>query len=386
MKRANGEGSINKYKNGWRATLSLGRNDNGKLIRKQFYGKTKIETKEKMDQYRTQYNSGLLPSNEKVTLKEWFEIWLFEYKTNEVADSTIEKYNSYYNNYIKNNEIGSLKLKNLKGSNLQTYYNSLLRERQKTPELLKGLNKVLSSCLRQAMKEHYILFNPCESISLPKVTKKQEIEIFTLEEQKKLLNSLDGYKYRMLIILALGTGLRIGELLGIQWNDINFNENNLTVKRAVKRTASQNISNDKPRYILGDLKTKTSYRIVPIPINIIKELKLHHRIQNEEKMKCHELYVDNDLVFANELGELLQISTIQKSYNKLLKDCKMSHKKFHALRHTYATRLFERNVPLKTVQILMGHSNIKITADVYTHVMPKEKIDAVGKINSLFIL
>ncbi|WP_411679590.1 tyrosine-type recombinase/integrase [Clostridium thailandense] len=386
MKKANGEGSINKYKNGWRATLSLGRGDDGKLIRKQFYGKTKIEAKKKMDQYKSQYDSGMLPSNEKITFEEWFEIWLFQYKANEVADSTIEKYNSYYNNYIKNTEIGLIKLKNLKGSNLQIYYNFLSKDKKKTPELLKGLNKVISSCLRQAIKEHYILFNPCASISLPKITKKQEIAIFSLKEQKKLLTSLDGYKHRMLIILALGTGLRMGELLGLQWDDINFNENNLTVQRAVKRIASQNIINDTPRYFLGDLKTKTSARVVPIPINIVKELKLHHRIQNEAKVKCHEIYVDNNLVFANELGELLQISTIQKSYNKLLKDCGIPHKKFHALRHTYATRLFERDVPLKTVQILMGHSNIKITADVYTHVLPKEKIDAVEKLNGLFAL
>lgn len=386
VKKANGEGSITKYKNGWRAVFTLGRDRNGKLIRKQFYGKTKLEAKEKMDQYRAKYNSGILPSNEKITLEEWFKIWLFQYKANEVADGTIEKYNGYFNNYIKNSEIGSIKLINLKGSNIQTYYNSLLREKEKTPELLKGINKTLSSCLKQAVKEHYLSFNPCESVILPKINKKQEIEIFTLDEQEKLLSSLDGYKYRMLIILALGTGLRIGELLGLMWSDINFNESTLTVNRSVKRTAAQNINDSTPRYVLGELKTKSSYRTVPIPANIIRELKAHHKNQIEDKIKSYGIYVDNNLVFANEIGELLQISTIQKSYNKLLKDYKICHKKFHALRHTYATRLFENNVPLKTVQMLMGHSNIKITADVYTHVMPKEKIKAVEKINSLFAL
>lgn len=151
---------------------------------------------------------------------------------------------------------------------------------------------------------------------MPKITKNQEIAIFSLKEQKKLLTSLDGYKHRMLIILALSTGLRMGELLGLQWNDINFNENSLTVQRAVKQITSQNIINYASRYFLGDLKTKTSARVVPIPINIVKELKLHRRIQNEAKLKCHEIYVDNNLGFANELGELLQISTIQKSNYK----------------------------------------------------------------------
>lgn len=388
-KKANGEGSINKYKNGWRSTITLGRDDDGKLIRKQFYGKTKIETLSKMNEYKNKYDTGLLPSDDKITLQQWFKIWLYEYRINDLRPSTLERYDGIYRNYIRNSNIGIIKLKDLRAANIQAYYNTLVKEKNKTPDTIKTINKVLKSVLNQAIKENYILINYCNNVVLPKIGQKEEIQIFTLEEQQRFINALENHRNRALFILVLGTGLRIGEVVALKWHDIDFETVELKVQRTFKRVAKLNNDDkegNKTEIIEQLPKTKYSERTIPIPSSIIKELKSHKKRQNVEKIKAGEAYVNNDLIFPNELGEPTDTRNLSRSYERILNRTNIPHKKFHALRHTYATRLFENDVPLKTVQILMGHSNIKITADIYTHVMPEEKIKAVEKINNLFAL
>ena len=387
VKKANGEGSISRFKNGWRATITIGRDENGKLIRKQFYGKTKLETLNKANEYKNKYSSGILPSDEKITLKDWVRIWLYEYRINDLKPSSLSVYDGIYRNYIENSNLGNIKLKDLKSSNLQTFFNYLIRAENKDAGVLKNINKVLRPCLSQAVKEQYLPFNPCNGVTLPKVKAKKDIEVFTIDEQKHFIKFLENHRHKALIMLVLGTGLRIGEVLGLKWNDINFEDSTLTVSRTSKRVhiVNNKISENKTEILELEPKTKSSRRTIPIPSNVLKELKRHKKRQAEEKLKAGEIYVDNDLIFPNEMGEPTDTRNLTRSYERALKKAGIKYKNFHSLRHTYATRLFENDVPLKTVQVLMGHSNIKTTADIYTHVMPDEKIKAVEKLNTLFM-
>jgi len=143
-------------------------------------------------------------------------------------------------------------------------------------------------------------------------------------------------------------------------------------------------SKNKTELIVQEPKAKNSKRTIPIPSAIAAELKKHKIRQAEEKLKAGDIYVDNDSVFPNAIGEPTNAKNITRSYKRALKRADISCKNFHAMRHTYATRLFEADIPLKTVQMLLGHSDISTTANIYTHVMPEQKIKAVDKINSLF--
>ncbi|EPY2302241.1 integrase [Clostridium sporogenes] len=383
--KGNGEGTIYKYeKNGktyWRGILTIGHDKDGKLIRKSFSGSKKNEVDAKMTAYKAKNNAGLLPSDDKITLQQWFYTWLFDFRVNDLKPSSFERYEGIYRNYINGSPIGKKKLSDLRAADIQNYYNTLLEE--KTPNTIKTLNRTLKTCLNEALKQGYIPKNYCTIIKLPRTENKNEIIVFTVEEQKKLLAFLEGHKLKMLITMALGTGLRQGELLALKWTDIDFENNTVSVSKSIKIVAFiSKDGNRETKTIEQTPKTKNSVRIIPIPDNIVSELKNYKEVQDQ--LKNNELYYDDNIVFADDIGHHLDTRYLLKRYTKILKDTKIPYKKFHTLRHTYATRLFELGVPIKTVQTLMGHSDIKTTMNIYTHVMPEEKNKAIYKLNKLF--
>ena len=384
-KKSNGEGSINRYKNGWRGTITIGRGSDGKLIRKQVYGKTKIETIEKMNEYKDKNKRGLIPKNDKITLNEWFKTWLFDFKSNEIKASTTQRYDVIYRNYIENSEIAGIKLKDLNSITIQNYYNNLIKL-GKTPMSIKILNKAIKSCLKYAKKINYIIENCCDNVILPKISYsgEEKVQVFTVEEQKRFIEVIKDHKHRIEFLLTLGTGLRIGELVALRWSDIDCENGSLRVNKSIWR--GYVTIDGKRKFVMQETtpKTPSSIRDVAIPDKILEELKAYKEKQEEIKEKYKEIYNDKGYVFTNIIGGHMLSDTLSKSFVKVLKDNGMKHVKFHSLRHTYATRLFEKGVQLKTVQKLLGHSSIEITADIYTHVMDSEKISAVQKLNDLF--
>lgn len=384
--KANGEGTIYKFtknnKTYYRGMLSIGYDEEGKLIRKSFTGSKKQDVVNKMAEYKAKNNAGLLPSDDKITLQQWFYTWLFDFRINDLKPSSLERYEGIYRNYVKTSPIGKKTLSNLRAADIQNYYNALSSS-GKSANVIKTLNKALKASLNEAVKQSYIVKNYCDSVTLPKVEKKDEVTVFTLEEQKALVNSLNGHKLKMLIVMALGTGLRQGELLALKWDDIDFDNNYVSIDKSIKLVYLVSKDGSRNSSILEQTpKTKSSIRTVPIPSNIIEELRVYK--ENQQKLAKHELYENHNIVFADDTGNYLDSRYLSKRYAKLLKDANVPYKKFHALRHTYATRLFEANIPIKTVQVLMGHSDIKTTMNIYTHVMPEEKTKAVEKINNLF--
>lgn len=400
-KRSNGEGYIEKRSNGtWRGLLTIGYNDDGSPRRKSFSGKTQKEVSTKMKEFSVDNNRGLLPSDDKLTLSQWFHTWLFTYRKNDLKAASFEKYEGIYRNYINNNTIGNIKLKDLRTTPLQNYYNSLIAEYNKTPSTIKSINKCLKSCLNKAVKEGYILKNYTLFVNLPKIQKvdNDPINIFTPMEQQIFMNEAIKNKKGILYIFALGTGLRLGELLALRWSDISFKSKTVSVNKSIKETYT--IDENEERHftvIEQEPKTKNSYRDVPINDNLLELLKEHKKKQILEIENNKDVYIDNLLVFATPTGNYLGFSNVRKIFKKIIKNYNNSLAeeensillpdiRLHDMRHTFATRLFENGVAPKTVQSLLGHADITTTMNIYTHVMKDKKDEAVDTINHLFKL
>lgn len=386
--KSNGEGTIYKYeKNGktyYRGMLTVGYDHDGKLIRKSFNSSKKQDIINLMAEYKTKNNAGLLPSDDKITLQQWFYTWLFDFRINDLKPSSFERYEGIYRNYIKDTKIGKKKLSDLRAADLQIYYNKLIED-GKAPDTIKVINKNLKTCLNEALKQSYVAKNYCNLITLPKIEKKDEIIVFSVKEQKTLINFLKGHKLQMLLEMALGTGMRQGELLALKWSDIDLENKTVSVNKSIKIVAI--ISKDGNREcktVEQTPKTKNSIRTIPMPSKIVEKLKQYREDQEKERLENKDLYQNNNIVFASNLGAYIDSRYLNRQYANILKKTNIPYKKFHFLRHTYCTRLFEAGIPIKTVQVLMGHGDIKTTMNIYTHVMPDEKVKAIDKINNLF--
>ena len=286
-KRANGEGSIvkrmrNGKQVGWRASITIGYNDNGKPIRKEFEGKTQSDVKNKLEQYKKEMLLGTISSDDKITVSEWFYTWLYDHRIQDLKPKSFEKYEGIYRNYIKDSELGKVKLKDLRVTHIQRYYNKLQKVDNKPPSTIKGINTRLKPCLGEAEKQGYIQKNYCKMVTLPKDNNTKTIKVLSKEEQQRFIEAIKGHKLEMLFLVALGTGLRLGELLGLKWSDIDFNTGMLTVNRTLSR--SKNPVTGVYEILEQTPKTKNSNRTIPIPNDILNKLKEHKKNQNKQRL------------------------------------------------------------------------------------------------------
>lgn len=353
-----------------KVTRTVGHKADGTPIKKQFYGTGIKEANEKADEYMKQIENGLNLDFQTVTINELLHKWLFQIKLNEIKPSSFQSYEGIYRNYIANSEIAGLTVYNTKSIQIQNYYNKL--GKTKTYSQIKKLNKLLKSFFIYAEKEGFILRNPCNNITIPNSIQKpdnKDISFFNEDEIKILKEKIKGEKIENIVLFALGTGLRQGEILALKWDNVNLEENYIEVKESIKKVyVFDSDGNKELKTITQKPKTKNSLRKVDLPSSIKKLLtSIPH---------------NSEYVFSDENGLPYSSKTIFGNWKRILKNSGIEYKKFHSLRHTYATMLLNNGVDLKTVQDLMGHSDITIT-QIYLHTLKKTKVNAVNKIDFL---
>ena len=218
------------------------------------------------------------------------------------------------------------------------------------------------------------------------MSKQTKINYLTREEQEKFLNACKGHRFETLFYLALYTGMRIGEILGLTWDNIDFENNIIHVKQSLRYADVVEEDGTKTtKILLQTPKTLSSIRDIPIPLKLTQLLKDYKKTYNKNKIAFTGTITSyNNFVFVTNNFTPLNQSNLRKDFISLLNKSMIPKIKFHGLRHTYATRLFEEGVPVKTVQALMGHSNINTTMNIYTHVTSNMKIDAAKKLNAIF--
>lgn len=355
---------------------------------KDLYGSTVKELDSKIKALVNELDNGIIIS--KYNFENFFCDWLFDVHLINKKPSTCERYEGLYRNYIKNSIISDINIKDITLRDIQEYYSAIYKKGASI-STLKNLNKLISPSIRYAYNNNMIMKDFTRGIMLPsdtennKLQKKSEVNPFSLDEQIKFINAIKGNELETLFIMALDSGLRQGELLALTWKDIDFDNECIYVNKTVKLVANvTREGREKGEYLVQTPKSEKANRTVVIPAFLVKRLRQHKTQQLENKLRYSNLYQDNTLVFCNQFGKHLDSSKVRKVFKKVLEDNKLKDRKFHDLRHTYATRLFELGEEPKTVQELLGHSNISITLDTYTHVLESMKKKAVSKLNDLY--
>lgn len=365
------KGHIRKRGNKYAIVVDLGRDHNGKRKQKWFSGYEKKKEAEKdLPRILSEINDGSYVEPSKMSIKEYLIEWL-DKKEHEVKYGTLTQYKAYIENYIIPG-IGHIKLTDLKSVSLQRFFTSLAKS-----DVKKISQKHIYSILRNAFNDGYdygIHPEILRKIKSPNPGK-TKLEIWNNEEVSSFLNAAQKSRYYLAFHLALTTGMRQGEILGLKWENIDFEQNTLSVTQQLKRI-------DKGYEISDELKTSSSHRTITLDEETITQLKKHKVLQNKEKLAAGPHYNDQDLVIATSLGNYVLPSNLNRTYWNLIKVIGIKRIRFHDLRHTHATLLLKEGIHPKVVQERLGHSSIQVTLDRYSHVLPNLQKEAAEKIGS----
>ena len=370
-RRKYGEGSVFQRTDGrWVAQIRL---ENGKL--KQIYRKSEKEANIALRKALHEQEQGTLATGPQQTLKMYLEQWLEQ--VHKPSAHSIGTYNMYRTIIQKHiiPSLGHVRLQRLTPQQVQAFYASKLHEGL-SQKRVKSIHAVLHKALENAVKWNLIGRNVCDLVN-PPIPKRHEIQPLTWEQAQRLLQTARDHKLEALLTVAITTGMRRGELLGLHWQDIDLKTGSLQVRRSVNRIGKHGL-------VVSEPKTAMSRRKITLPAFVVDILKQHRVRQQEMKEKALGLWRETDIVFCNLYGGYIEPSNLHEWFKKLLKSAELPNIRFHDLRHSAATILLSMGVHPKVVQELLGHSNISMTIDIYSHVLPSMQQEAMGKMDDLF--
>lgn len=369
-------GSIHKYKtkNGrdkWFYMLDLGKDEKGKRKQKKKSGfKSEREAKKALTLAQADVYKGTYLEPSKMPFRQYLDEW-FNTKKKSISRQTIDVYRLYLDKYIIP-FLGDITLTDLKTIHINKFINNM-HDRDYSASTIKKAMNIIKNALEHAIDTELINKNIAKKATLPKENK-VEITVWNEEEVNSFLKVAKQHRHYPIFYLALTTGMRQGEILGLRWRDIDFYNHSLTI--------NQVLSHDGKEMIKG-AKTKTSNRTIDLSDSTIKILKTHKKIIIQEKLNSIG-YQDFDLVFCTPIGTPVHPSNLRnRTFNKLIEKAKIPKIRFHDLRHTHATLLLSKGVNIKVISERLGHSNIRITLDTYSHMLPTMQKDAIEKLDSM---
>jgi integrase len=368
-RRGNGEGSIYQRPDGrWTAQVTVGYNAAGKRVRKTVYGDSKGEVQEKLTRLQSSKLDGMLSDTGRLNLAAYLERWLADVARPTIRATTHVSYKGIIDNHISP-RIGGIKLDKLTPAHVQGLYSALERDGA-SATTRRHCHVVLNRALKQAVKWGMIPRNVCSAVERPRDEEK-EIQPLTAEQAQALLKAAAGDRLEAFYVVAVTTGMRLGELMGLQWGDVDLEAGAIQVRRTLQEVSG--------KFALVETKTKKSKRKVDLPKLAVDALHEHRKRQFAAG------HLASGYVFTDTHGGHLRRSNVHRySYKPLLKRAGLPEIRFHDLRHTAATLLLLDGVHPKVVQERLGHSKIGITLDTYSHVLPTMQKEAAARLDRLF--
>ena len=377
-RRANGEGNIRKRKDGrWEGRYTAGYDpETGKRIITNVLGKTQAEVKEKLKAAISESQRLDVSKAGNYTVASWVRTWYEIYAEPRIRPNT----KAYYANYIENHiipGIGDVPLDKLTTIQIQRFYNNLqktgrvqrknfpeLKDKSLSPRVVRGVHTLLHNCLEQAVAERLILTNPAQGCKLPQLEKK-EMKILPQEKIGMYLAEAERRGLLAAFYLELTTGLRRGELLALQWTDLDVESKTLSVTKQVNRINGE--------LVVSPPKTRNSVRTLALPQQAVDLL-----------VEEHKKHPGNPYMFPSpKTGTMFDPDSFRHTHDKILKAIGAEHIRFHDLRHTFATLSLKNGVDVKTLSGALGHYSAGFTLSTYTHATAEMKRDAADTIGNV---
>ena len=338
------------------------------------HGETVTKTQKAMIELRYKLEHGIYTEKKKITLNDWFTTWMEEYKKNQVKKGTYTSYQNYYKCAIKE-KLGDKLISDIRGEHIQKLYNDLVEE-EYTLSSIKVIKAILNSSLKQAVKNGLIERNPVPLATLPRQQEKKDRQAMTKEQQALFMEyAKDSYLYNLFAVM-LRTGMRIGEITGLKYTDIDKRKNVIHIQRTLLYINNEG-------YMECDPKTKTSNRDIPLTAALCELL------ENQRKFWGFKVERIDRYLFCTEKGEPLGRQRVQYEIDRITKQITAAGHDFpritaHVFRHTFATRAIEAGMQPQVLKTILGHSSLTMTMDLYSHVLPDTKADEMEKIANVF--
>jgi integrase len=373
-RRGHGEGSIYQdAQERWRAVVDLGW-VNGKRDRKYLSGKTRREVQQKLTAALRDQQQGLPLAPERQTIERFLLSWLDDVAQPSVRPRVFIRYRELLTLHAIPT-LGKRPLTKLQPQEVNSLY-AKKRSEGLSAQTVTHLHRVLHRALSYAVRWNLVPRNVCDLVDPPRVTR-PEGQWLNPEQARCLLAAASGDALEALYVLALTTGMRQSELLGLKWGDVDLRSGALQVRRALQRVPGRGFVEAEPK----SAKSRRYITLTPLGIDALRN---HRARQNEQRLAAGPLWEDRDLVFCNSTGRPLEHGNLlRRSYQPLLGRARLPKVRFHDLRHSTASLLGSLGVPAKVIQEIMGHSQIGVTMDVYSHTMPGMQADAMARLNDL---
>lgn len=366
-KRGNNEGSIHRRKNGtWRAQVTLqGR-------RRGHTGKTRRECQIWLREMLNQIDDGLSYEATNITYNKFLDNWLVSIEPT-LRPTTHYQYSQIVRDYIIPT-LGKIKLCELRPNQIQILYNSK-RKSGLGIRTIQLTHSVIHRSLVHALRLGLIHRNPAATVICPK-PEHQEMRIYDESQVSQFLVAASGNRNEALYHLAISTGMRQGELLGLLWTDLDWNNQTLLIQRQLRKIPGKGLSFQPP-------KTKYGRRMINLGSNTIERLREHQDLAQKERVKAGIRWQENNIIFPSKVGTPLDQRNLHRDFKSLIKVAGLPDIRFHDLRHTSASIMLNHGVPVIVVSRRLGHSKPSITLDIYGHMIPGMQAQIAEQIDEL---
>jgi integrase len=371
-KRGAGEGSIYQRADGtWVAVVHDGYKD-GKRKRKYLYGKTRGKVKEKLTKTLHDQQIGLPISFERQSVGQYLTYWLDESVKGSVRDRTFDSYSDTVRLHLMPG-LGRHQLPDLTPQHVQKYLNDKLQSGL-SATTVRYHQAVLRVALNQALRWGLVVRNVATLVNPPKVVR-PDFEPLSPEEARQLLQAVRGHRLEAVVSAAMAVGLRQGETLGLRWDDVDLDTGRMRIRGQLQRIDG--------RLQIVEPKSRRSRRTLTMPSSTIAALREHRVRQLEERLAAGDTWNDLGFVFSTATGTPLDERNVRRWFKQVQEENGLRRIRFHDLRHTCASLLVAQHVHPRVVMEILGHSQISITMDLYSSVMPPLEQEAAALMDEI---